>query len=154
MTQEKPPGWGKPVLLRGQLLLLISSIWKLHLQQKIKYTAETTYLSFPKTKLSWKTCQQPPRILSQTYSEIPYVVWTITSATVWTSISVQAVRIRTSYGFNKCCTTASISVQNSPRFLCRKSVLYGLVMVVINAGICLDFRAHLCMEIRATLFWK
>jgi hypothetical protein len=23
MTQEKPPGWGKPVLLRGWLLLLI-----------------------------------------------------------------------------------------------------------------------------------
>jgi hypothetical protein len=22
MTQENPPGWGKPVLLRGQLLLL------------------------------------------------------------------------------------------------------------------------------------
>jgi hypothetical protein len=47
---------------------------------------------------------------------------------------------------------ASIFVQNQTRFLCMNPYGTDWLWLSLIAGMCLDFRAHLCMENRASPF--
>jgi len=154
MTQEKPPRWGKLVLLRGQLLLLIFKLLGIAFVAENKINNRDNLSLFSQHRTFLETV---PINLLEIWAKLTKKFHTLYGSILYgqhcTNLDFCA-HYTDLYGFNKCCTIALISVQISPRFLCTKSVLYGLVMTVINVGICINFCAHLCMEICATLFWK
>jgi hypothetical protein len=112
MTQEKPPRWGKPVLLRGKLLLLIVKHLEITFAEENKIHNRNNLSLFPRQNFLRNRANQPPQNLSQAYSEIPYAVQI---STVWTALygprflcrMYESIR---PYGFNKCCKVASIFV--------------------------------------------